>query len=106
LKSRISRLKINRTWQPFIGFGLVCVGSVILVACTSVFSEMPAQVGGLPEGAPERRAVAPAYPLVHDMPPPRPNAVLTEEEKKKVEAELVAMREQQAKRAAAKGLPE
>jgi hypothetical protein len=60
-------------------------------------------VGGLPEGTPERPATAPAYPLVHDMPPPRPNAVLSEEEKKKVEAELAAMRAEQARRAAARG---
>jgi hypothetical protein len=36
------------------------------------------------------------------MPAPRPNAVLTEEEKKKVEAELAAMRAEQARRAAAR----
>jgi hypothetical protein len=103
LKSRSSSLKIRRTWQPFLGLALVCVGGVVLASCTSVLSEMPAQVGGLPAGTPERAANAPAYPLVHDMPPPRPTAVLTEEEKKKVEAELAAMRDEQAKRAAARG---
>jgi hypothetical protein len=36
------------------------------------------------------------------MPPPRSTAVLTEEEKKKVEAELAAMRDQQARRAGMK----
>jgi hypothetical protein len=39
------------------------------------------------------------------MPPPRTAAVLTEEEKKKVEAELAAMRAEQARRAKA-SLPE
>jgi hypothetical protein len=62
-------------------------------------------MGGLPAGAPPRPDVAPAYPAVHDMPPPRSAAVLTEEERKKVEAELAAMRAEQARRAAAK-LPE
>jgi hypothetical protein len=39
------------------------------------------------------------------MPPPRPNAVLTEEERKKAEAELAALRDRQEKAgaAAAKG---
>jgi hypothetical protein len=106
LKSRSSSLKIHWTWQPFIGMALVCMSSVFLVSCSTVLSEMPSQVGGLPAGAPERPAVAPEYPAVHDMPPPRATAVLTEEEKKKVEAELAAMRAEQARRAKARGVPD
>ena len=83
---------------------LVCLGSVLLVSCSTVFSEIPTQAGGLPAGTPERPAVAPEYPAVHDMPPPRATAVLTEEEKKKVEAELAAMRAAQARRAKAGGV--
>src|SRR3984893_7536947 len=105
LKSRSFRLKIYRTRQPLIGLGLVCAGSILLVSCSTMMSEMPTQAGGLPAGPPERPAVAPVYPAVHDMPPPRPTAVLTEEEKKKVEAELAAMRAEQARRAAARGAP-
>jgi hypothetical protein len=60
----------------------------------------------MPEGAPERPANSPPYPAVHDMPPPRANAVLTEEEKKQVEAQLAAMRAEQARRAAASTNPE
>jgi hypothetical protein len=82
---------------------LVCTGAVILASCASTLSELPPQAGGLPEGTPERAATAPAYPDVHDMPPPRTSTVLTEEEKKKVEAELAAMREQQARRAGTRG---
>jgi hypothetical protein len=104
LKSRSSRLKIYRTLQPLIGLGLVCAGSIFLVSCSTTLSEMmPTQAGGLPAGTPERPAVAPEYPAVHEMPPPRATAVLTEEEKKKVEAELAAMRAAQAKRAKARG---
>jgi hypothetical protein len=106
LKSRSSRLKICRTRQPLIGLGLVCAGSIFLISCSTTLSEMPTQAGGLPAGTPERPAVAPEYPAVHEMPPPRATAVLTEEEKKKVEAELAAMRAAQAKRAKAKGEPE
>jgi hypothetical protein len=92
--------------QPVMRLALVCAGSIVLAACSTVLSEMPTQVGGLPAGTPQRPAVAPDYPAVHEMPPPRTAAVLTEEEKKKVEAELAAMRAEQARRAKAKGLPE
>ncbi len=61
--------------------------------------QIPAAAGGLPADVPERPQTTPAYPAVHDMPPARNTAVLTEEEKKRVEAELAIMREQQAKRA-------
>lgn len=100
LKSRSTCLKIRRTWQPILGLALVGLGCVVVASCSTVFSEMPSQIGGLPEGTPERQATPPAYPVVHDMPPPRPNAVLTEEEKKQVEAELAALRAEQARRAA------
>jgi hypothetical protein len=106
LKSRSATLKICAKRQPLIGLVLVCAGSLFLVSCSTVLSEMPTQVGGLPAGTPERPAVAPEYPAVHEMPPPRTTAVLTEEEKKKVEAELAAMRAAQAKRAKARGEPE
>jgi len=92
--------------HPFVGVALAGAGCVILASCSSVLSELPTQAGGLPEGTPDRPATAPAYPAVHDMPPPRANAVLTEDEKKKVEAELAAMREQQARRAATSTVPE
>jgi hypothetical protein len=106
LRPRKSAAEIPRWRQPVLGLALVCVGSISLVSCSSVLSEMPTQVGGLPAGTPQRPAVAPEYPAVHEMPPPRTAAVLTEEEKKKVEAELAAMRAEQARRAKAKGLPE
>jgi hypothetical protein len=82
--------------------GLVLVGAcAVLASCSSVLSELPSAAGGLPAGTPERAASPPAYPAVHDMPPPRATAVLTEDEKKRLEAELAAMRAEQAKRAAA-----
>jgi hypothetical protein len=110
LRLRISALTIRRSGRPFTlrlfaRAAVVCAGAVLLAACSTVLSEVPAQMGGLPAGAPPRPDVAPAYPAVHDMPPPRSAAVLTEEERKKVEAELAAMRAEQARRAAAK-LPE
>jgi hypothetical protein len=50
----------------------------------------------LPQGVPERPAVQPAYPAVHDMPPARPTAIMTDEELKRAQAELVAARDRQA----------
>jgi hypothetical protein len=106
LRPRNVTAKILLRRQPVMGLALVCAGSIVVAACSTVLSEMPTQVGGLPAGTPQRPAVAPEYPAVHEMPPPRTAAVLTEEEKKKVEAELAAMRAEQARRAKAKGLPE
>jgi hypothetical protein len=102
LRLRNSAMMIRWNWRPLGTAALVCAGAVLLASCSTVLSEMPSQVGGLPAGAPPRPDVAPAYPAVHDMPPPRSAAVLTEEERKKVEAELAAMRAEQARRAAAK----
>ncbi|MDQ2078934.1 hypothetical protein RA307_01975 [Xanthobacteraceae bacterium Astr-EGSB] len=72
-----------------------------LSACASTFGELPAAVGGLPEGTPERSASPVAYPAVHDMPPQRDGVVLTAAEQQKAAAELAAAREAQDKRAAA-----
>jgi hypothetical protein len=82
---------------PFLALAL----AASLGACASTVADLPPQLGGLPAGTPERPAQRSAYPAVHDMPPPRPNTVLTEEERKKAEAELAAVRERQNKAAAA-----
>jgi hypothetical protein len=87
--------------QPLLALALLGACAVLFPSCSSVFSDLPAAAGGLPQDAPARTANAPAYPAVHDMPPPRPNSVLTEDQKKQLEAELAAMRAEQAKRAAA-----
>ena len=94
-RNRAARLR-----RCALTLGGVALASSLLASCSSVLSELPTQLGGLPEGAPARAANAPGYPAIHDMPPPRAGAVLTEAEKKKVEAELAAMRDDQAKRAA------
>ncbi len=100
-KSRSPGSKVFRLSRLCTVFAAAVAGAGLLASCSSVLSEMPAQAGGLPEGTPERPATPAAYPAVHDMPPARSSAVLTEEEKQKVEAELALMRAQQAKRAAA-----
>jgi hypothetical protein len=101
-RSRRAAFRPRLHVRALTSLALVCSIGLILASCASTLSELPPQAGGLPEGAPERPANALPYPAVHDMPPPRSTAVLTEEEKKKVEAELAAMRDQQARRAGAK----
>ena len=77
-----------------------------LSACSSTLSSLPPQMGGLPAGTPQQQQPAPAaYPAVHDMPPPRPDVVWTQEERKKAEAELMALRERQTKEAAFPNVP-
>ena len=79
---------------------LACGLAVALAGCSSssvnnVTDSMPSAIGGLPADAPERPATPPAYPAVHDMPPPRPNTTLTAEEQVKLETELTAIRTRQ-----------
>ena len=45
-------------------------------------------MGGLPEGVPARPATPPAYPAVHDMPPPRQDSALSEAESKRLREDL------------------
>jgi len=67
----------------------------LLQACsTAQIDSIPHAVGGLPEGAPQRPAVTPAYPAVHDMPPPRA-ALLDAEQQKRLHDDLIATRNRQ-----------
>jgi hypothetical protein len=91
------------------GLVLALAGALMLSSCANTTNmtdmgsklgnELPTAMGGMPAAAPERPETQPAFPAVHDMPPPRNTKVMTEEEKKRVEAELAVMREQQARRA-------
>lgn len=51
---------------------------------------MPTAAGGLPEGTPQRPATPAAYPAVNDRPPKRDSPMLTDEEQRKLEDDLVA----------------
>jgi hypothetical protein len=71
-----------------------------LAACSSanIADTIPASVGGLPESTPDRPAVPMDYPAVHDMPPARAVPTLTEDEQRRLEADLVAVRDRQEMR--------
>ena len=71
----------------------VVILSVVMSGCASTIADhLPTAAGGLPENAPERPAVGPAYPAVHDMPPQRASAPLTSEEQRKLQQDLIAAR--------------
>jgi hypothetical protein len=74
--------------------------AVSLGGCASMSEKMSHTVGslpgiGLPANAPERPAEAHAFPAVHDMPPQRTTAVLTADEQRAIEKELVSARNNQ-----------
>ena len=79
---------------------MISMAAAVLAGCSSIGSSIPHAIGGLPESTPERSADAPAYPLVHDMPPKRSEAVLSAEERTKLQADLAAARDGATRRAA------
>ena len=105
-KSRIACFLVNRSLSlPLAGArGRVLALSAILAiglgGCSSTLSSLPTQLGGMPADTPQPSAAPVAYPAVHDMPPPRQNAVLTGAEQKAAEAELAALRARQAQQVA------
>src|SRR5262249_27828833 len=68
--------------------------AAILTACSAsiMADHLPTAAGGLPEGAPQRPAQPAAYPAVHDLPPKRQDSMLTDDEQKKLEDDLIAAR--------------
>ena len=57
--------------------------------------QMPESLGGLPPDTPRAPAMPYQFPAVHDMPPPRSDEPLTEEQQFQLEKELNAVRERQ-----------
>jgi len=81
------------------------IAAGLLSGCGSISEKMAGTLSeapaiGLPTAAPTRPTEAPAYPAVHDVPPPRPTPMLTAIEQKQIEDDLVAAREGQKKLAA------
>jgi len=78
-----------------------------LGACSSsaIIDKLPSDMGE-PADAPARPAVAYQYPAVHDMPPPRPDQPLTDEQQVQMEQQLENLRDRQeghSDKTAAKG---
>src|SRR5262245_27225034 len=92
-----SRLRLSKTLVSALMSG-ACVPSGSPDGIT-VATHLPAALGGLPQGAPQRPTTSSAYPAVHDMPPSRPTNVLTDAEQTKLESDLVAARNRAAEAA-------
>jgi hypothetical protein len=73
-------------------FGLMLL---VLSGCTSTFDALPEKMGGLPESAPARPATPYAVPNVYERRPTREARPLSTDEQKKLETDLVTLREQQ-----------
>jgi hypothetical protein len=73
-------------------FGLTIVGAA-LGGCSIPVADLPGI--GLPANAPPRSENPPAYLPVHDVPPPRDEAVLTADEQKKIQTDLLNARDKQ-----------
>ncbi len=70
-----------------------------LGGCSLPIADLPAI--GVPSTAPARPETAAAYPAVHDVPAPREQAVLEPAERARIEKELIAARDRQARAAGA-----
>jgi hypothetical protein len=82
---------------------LVAAGSASLAGCSSalIIDHIPAAIGGLPEGAPERPATPVAFPPVHSAPAgDRGPTVLTDAERKRLRDDLSASRDRSMREAA------
>jgi hypothetical protein len=87
----------------FFGGAVLLVAVMSLAGCssTAVIDNIPTGLGGLPANAPARPAEPAQYLPVNALPPPRDTPPLTAEEQKKLEGELVAIRDKQAASVAA-----
>ncbi|HEY2185107.1 MAG TPA: hypothetical protein VGH39_08935 [Xanthobacteraceae bacterium] len=83
---------------------LISVAAIIAGCASTIADHAPKVMGGLPDSTPARPTAPAAYPAVHEMPPPRSSNVLTSQEQKKLEDELVDARNRAAA-AAASGKP-
>jgi hypothetical protein len=93
--SRSSQRSLRQRNLGLVAAALLLAGSMILAGCSAstVADHIPTALGGLPEGVPQRPAKPPAYPAVHDMPPARDSAVLSDAEQTKLEADLAKARD-------------
>jgi hypothetical protein len=76
--------------------------TAVLAGCSanSLFDRLPTEAGGEPTTAPARPANPYLFPAVHDMPPPRSDQPLTEEQQVQMEKDLQTIRDRQESQAA------
>ena len=85
--SRSRRATRQRLVAAGLAAGLAVCAAALLGGCSAsmIGDRMPAAVGGLPEDAPQRPAIPAAYPAVHNMPPARSSAPLSDEQQRQLE---------------------
>ena len=90
----ISQLQQGSSHRRMIAALVLFAAAAILPGCSAsiIGDHLPTAAGGLPEAAPQRPAQPAAYPAVHDLPPKRQDTVLTDDEQKKLEEDLIAAR--------------
>lgn len=90
---------MERALQRSILAALTLATATALAGCSSgaVIDKLPGDMG-LPAGTPERPVTAYEYPAVHDMPPPRADPTMSEEQQVKAEEEMKAVRDRQEAR--------
>lgn len=85
--------KLRSVTATRAGLSALALAALLVAGCsTSHIDQIPHSIGGLPEGAPARPANQMAYPAVHDMPPQRAQPLLDEEEQKRLEKDLIKVR--------------
>ncbi len=88
---------VQRAIAPGLAFAL----ALGVAGCsTSAIDSIPNWAGGEPQGMPQRPANAMEYPPVNDRPPSRDTKIVTTEEQAKIERDLAAARDAQARQAA------
>lgn len=75
-------------------WGALLIAALTIGGCSTTIADMPAV--GTPADAPARPKEAGAYLPVHDLPPDRVEAIISPDEQRKIQAELIAARERQA----------
>src|SRR5579872_5841865 len=91
-RSSIDRKRGSRIAAAGFAGGLIIVCGA-LGGCSVPIADLPGI--GLPGNAPARSENPPAYLPVHDVPPPRDEAVLTADEQKKIQSDLLNARDKQ-----------
>jgi hypothetical protein len=97
LSMRVGRAVVSRIVSVTATAVLITVCAVSLSACSIPVSDLP--LIGLPANAPPRTDNPPAYLPVHDVPPPRDEEVLTTDQQKKLQTELLTKRDKQTSEA-------
>jgi hypothetical protein len=101
-------MTVRRKSQSAVALLPVLGLAAALGGCSAASTVETAFDTNLPAGTPARPLMAPQFPAVHDMPPPRREGTLSEDEQERLERELMAVRDGQEGRnppAAAKKKP-